>query len=1741
MKKKVFSKLLMVALVATVGAFTSCKDYDDDINDLRSKVDGLNTSLTTLVNDKVTTVTQQVNNLEQQLAKVEDAYKAADAEFQKELTAAKETGKANTDAIQALQSELVNLYATKASLAEAKKALEDALEKANTAIKANGDEIIKLIAADKALDEKITNAKAALETALSEAQKALEKDINNLDSKLSKELENVNSALATAEKELGDKISVNEGNIKKLQEESAANVEKFNNINNKITALEQSDKDILAAIKEAQEKLEQADKDAAAAQKVINDAQKTKNEELLTAIQANEAAITTINKTTLPQLKENLINHTIPEEVAKQIDAILEDRLQTFFDEDVTTLVNDKFDEGVTLLEALEAKVDSIDEAAQEAAAAAFVLACAYAEEYADSVVDLKASEIKDAYEAADADVLSAAQDSAGKVAAALETAKTKLGGDISTIQTVIGKASTADAAATGLFANIEALEAWFQPAEAGSSLTKLEKSLIENEEVIAKVNDIVAAANGEINSMITSINLFAGPHENMHSVQDGTGYYEFDHNLNFTYAIEYGTVFPEPAMQKYVNDSIKFTKGYLRTYADSILVRVSPVNAVLDKDFIALINSQGEDIVASGIASADSVKRYSRPAGQYLTRATNDGETGLWVIYFSLKDEDPTVWQKFKAAAYPKDDEGKYIENHQILYSVGVKNTKKDDAEDNRYVVSEYDLGLGTSKAYHAWDYNVVNGLKVTNVQNIHNRYIVNENKPNSTTAAKLWTDDQERFPESYNEELTYAPFDPYYKFTSEDNYPDGVSNQCNYNIGRYVTKNNETVLDIFGEKVVYDYPGYIYQDLKKQKTADDEELTFNVTDRWGYTIDHRNNETYYGYEGIDNRDWAKILTVNFNGDWAEINIKFPRFIVCDRQQQGGNFVRSTEIGGFFVMLDQNFARESSTSEVSAWTQYIYEGVGFRSVNGFNTVTGQYIYDETRNDEQAGIVNGIRKATLFKGNEGTIKIKNARGAKGDVIGFRVYAVNLDGTLYDPDGRAFYVKVGDATEDRTLNFDVTVYKEAGDTATQAEDIVAFNKAADKAKTNQFFNMTQIEKNKGSKYTFKWSWTEKDAQGNKVVSDVVRREGAGYNGDYTYTPAEDESDYLRDLFRFWYTDAETVNKETVWSLKQYANGYETTYSGNVPVNNVAVELLDADRLLDNGIYHLKLEIFKEDPDGAKSQVNTIFVNVKKTMPNRPPKAFRLRDVQDKLITIYMRPKGENQNDVWTILGWFWNNPDLLTSANYKNYGFDFDYKVDGKTYAERWKEINGEGHSRRTRAYSDNSTDYRWATDVRPFNFEEIFDGLIPTPAGAAANNDPSGNQDAYLAQFDQNYSFYFPGVGSYAKFQEAGDLKEQVKAVKDTAVTYFRTDDKMVPQNLTYRGLDTDKENIVEKKWPGYYMPYIYYENVKEDGKGEALPVMVAYTYRNISFKKTGVVDGYPTYGHGDFTTKPTYFKADGSATDKAGSEFKVKFECAIDPKFEVTTMKDSVRSWNANDQLAEGINGTAVKGTKKDHNLDKAINYGNTFFVSFDSLTVAWKSDKTAMETAKNTEASYFRTNFAEFAQNKKAGKFPEDAKAYYQDTCWIWSQDATNYLVDKNAQVAPHVAIVGANVQPAISDIELYIYKTKDTEGDGEKADINQYFEVKTFASERDGGVGMQKDEFGNSAFGVYGLKFVCRSTSLDPTKIHRMRIVVKTAKTTLVHQWGHTTAGKQTSREIWVKNPASTPEIQGARRTR
>ena len=91
-------------------------------------------------------------------------------------------------------------------------------------------------------------------------------------------------------------------------------------------------------------------------------------------------------------------------------------------------------------------------------------------------------------------------------------------------------------------------------------------------------------------------------------------------------------------------------------------------------------------------------------------------------------------------------------------------------------------------------------------------------------------------------------------------------------------------------------------------------------------------------------------------------------------------------DIRAMYVTLDKKAnAIESDPSEWNAWNGYQYTGLN----------------------------------EVVEGTEVTITISPRDGQSiiNDYIGFRVFAVNYDGTLVDPDGKAFYVKVGDASSD----------------------------------------------------------------------------------------------------------------------------------------------------------------------------------------------------------------------------------------------------------------------------------------------------------------------------------------------------------------------------------------------------------------------------------------------------------------------------------------------------------------------------------------------------------------------------------------------------------------------------------------------------------------------------------------------------------------------------------------------------
>ena len=194
MKRKIFSKLLMGALlVASVSSFTSCKDYDDDINANKQAIIDVESKLQT-----------EVASLKKALedAKADFNTKLADYATKVELAngLATKADKATLEALakivdqkadQSSLDALSQIVATKADKAEldayaTNKALDDAIN----ALK----ETLKAYATVEQLNTAVQQAQATLQAAID--QKASIEDMEKLEKSLQTQINTINTSLA---------------------------------------------------------------------------------------------------------------------------------------------------------------------------------------------------------------------------------------------------------------------------------------------------------------------------------------------------------------------------------------------------------------------------------------------------------------------------------------------------------------------------------------------------------------------------------------------------------------------------------------------------------------------------------------------------------------------------------------------------------------------------------------------------------------------------------------------------------------------------------------------------------------------------------------------------------------------------------------------------------------------------------------------------------------------------------------------------------------------------------------------------------------------------------------------------------------------------------------------------------------------------------------------------------------------------------------------------------------------------------------------------------------------------------------------------------------------------------------------------------------------------------------------------------------------------------------------------------
>jgi len=282
-----------------------------------------------------------------------------------------------------------------------------------------------------------------------------------------------------------------------------------------------------------------------------------------------------------------------------------------------------------------------------------------------------------------------------------------------------------------------------------------------------------------------------------------------------------------------------------------------------------------------------------------------------------------------------------------------------------------------------------------------------------------------------------------------------------------------------------------------------------------------------------------------------------------------------------YYVTLDKFAAVESSPSEYQAWKKYDYTG----------------LYTITPATDNLTITVNTEKAT------------------GDIVGFRLFAVNFDGTLVDPDGRAFYVKLGKpaaaATPKITASYEARIARGVVPTAAATKwDADRFTAAG--ALTPAF---------------------------TAVLTDAKRDIHTTYNCGITALDLGLEGDIKAAQMEGTVTIAAESGKaaNTVvakyWLMKDRNGAIPTKAS---EINYILVSVLEAGRQVDWATGTDDAVKFSvTDPDHHDAVVANVKIEIKKNMPNaREFKWNASREPVDGVLTVYPIPS----TDGATISPW-----------------------------------------------------------------------------------------------------------------------------------------------------------------------------------------------------------------------------------------------------------------------------------------------------------------------------------------------------------------------------------------------------------------------------------------------------------------------------------------------------------------------
>lgn len=358
---------------------------------------------------------------------------------------------------------------------------------------------------------------------------------------------------------------------------------------------------------------------------------------------------------------------------------------------------------------------------------------------------------------------------------------------------------------------------------------------------------------------------------------------------------------------------------------------------------------------------------------------------------------------------------------------------------------------------------------------------------------------------------------------------------------------------------------------------------------------------------------------------------------------------VANKEAKNYYVALDKKSAIESTPSEWNAWSGYSYEGL-------FKTVSADSLL--------------------------SLKI-TSEVANGDIIGFRVFAVNADGTLLDPDGRAFYVQVGEAANTESV--------EGNDTITTAT--ASITKASDLLTAKANFVDMPLTKSFQSSTSNLW--------GEFTLDQTTA--GNLLNGEKAY--------YI------------LLDKD-----KKLATNWEDAKYVRVGVNN-------GGNWKDDSQISGTINAVKEGTaTSAKVILNTLNVKVTKVLPTKANYKLTFRGVQeDKLgsgkFTLYLYPKN----------GWAATTTSTTGSANLDNTFYNLPKNITFTIDKAAWKD------AKKDTKVNNVVTDKNLVEDVAFIDGGDYHKMVAAVNFGkiSTATVDEDGNEVDYKLNIDQNLQVKF--------------------------------------------------------------------------------------------------------------------------------------------------------------------------------------------------------------------------------------------------------------------------------------------------------------------------------------------------------------------------------------------------------------